>query len=136
MNTSRLSEIKSLLRRHGLRVFLSLLLLLLFYMSYTISREPVSSGLAAAPTCARYILPVVALLSIVLAVLKRYFTALSLFIGYHLGFAFAIVGAEDSSVAVTTVILTLAAMLLVGVWLEIFSVLLAKWKKEADTAAQ
>ncbi len=132
MNTSRFSEIRAFLKRHGLRIFLPLLLLLLTYMSYTISREPVSSGLYVTSRLARYLLPAVALLSIVLAALKRYSVSLSLFIGYHLGVVFAMIGTEKREVALLIVALSLLISLLLGVWLEVFSVLLARWKREAE----
>lgn len=132
MNTSRFSEIRVFLKRHGLRIFLPLLLLLLTYMSYTISREPVSSGLDVTSRLARYLLPAVALLSIVLAALKLYSVSLSLFIGYHLGVVFAMIGTEKREIALLIVALSLVISLLLGAWLEVFSVLLARWKREAE----
>lgn len=132
MNTSRFSEIRVFLKRNGLRIFLPLLLLLLTYMSYTISREPVSSGLAVTSRLAHYLLPAVALLSIVLAALKRYSVSLSLFIGYHLGVVFAMIGIEKREIALLIVALSLVISLLLGAWLEVFSVLLARWKREAE----
>lgn len=131
LNTSRFSEIKAFLRRNGLRIFLPLLLLLLSYMSCTIGREPVSNGLSATSTSARFLLPFVALLSAVGAGLKRYFASLSLFIGYHLGVALALVGTESNATAFLIIAITLATSLLLGAWLEIFSVLFKRWKNEA-----
>ena len=101
-------------------------------MSFLICREPAASGLSVAEQCATFVLPIVALLSIASAALNRYFFSLFTFIGYHLGIALAVLGTDREVDALVTAILSLLIFLILGVWAEVFSVLLSEWRKKPE----
>ncbi len=133
MTSQRFSKISRFLTRNGLRIALPLLLLLLSFISYRITILPASSGKTVLVDCARFVLPVITVISVLLSALRRHASAFSLFIGYHVGVFFAFLAGGDTSVFLLTLSLSLITSLLIGVWLEVFSVLLKKWKEEADS---
>lgn len=99
-------------------------------MSVSICREPVAGGLPVAEQCTVYLFPAILLLSVAAAALARYFISLCTFIGYHAGLALALIGTKNATEGFLISGITLMIFLILGVWAEIFAVLLPKWKAE------
>ena len=126
------APLRELISKYGTRVFLSLLLLLLFFLSFRISALPVAGGHAALSDATQYLLPAVTIASIVLTVFRRFTVAFSIFSGYHVGVALAILGDCPPSSFFFTVLLSILSLAIVGVWLTVLPILFAKWKREQD----
>ena len=124
--------IKALLSRHGLRIALPLLLLVLAYTSHRITSLPTAVAHPGLELSTRCLLPAVTALSVVLSALRRYASSFSLFIGYHVGAFLALSSANDANAFLLTVLLTLGCSVVMGVWLELLPFLFSRWRKESD----
>lgn len=138
MSTSLFARVRSFLSRYRTQITVPLVLLLLTVMSYCICAKPAANALLVPEWGTKYLLLPIALFAVVFSALKFYFVSLSAFIGYHAGLVLAVVGTDAGAAhfgyARITLLLTLAAIVILGIWAEVFTRLLPKWKAEHGAA--
>lgn len=137
MRSSLFSRIRTFCKKHDTRLALTLLLIILSMMSFCICIKPAAGDLLATEWATRYLFPVVALISIVLSIFRKYILSLALFIGYHAGIFLAVLGvdrgAEHLGSARLVILLTFAIFAILGVWGELFDQFLLR-KRKANQA--
>ena len=126
---------RTFLKRHAARILTTAVLLLLSVMSYVICKEPTQT-LLITEWSASYVLPFVAILSIGCSVCARYCVAISLSVGYHVGVVYAALMLEATRkmlpYAKVSVLAILLIFVILGVWAEVFRILLPRWKGKAE----
>ena len=127
-------RLSAFLKKHGTYIAVLTILILLSVMSYCICGKVAADELLIAEWGTKYLFPLVALSALLLAVFRKYFLSLSIFVGYHAGILFAAIGTDPGLLqfphAKLALCATLAICTLIGVWAEVFSILLPKWQKE------
>lgn len=138
MNEPLFPRLSAFLKKHGTYIAVLIILVLLSVMSYCICGKVAADELLIAEWGTKYLFPVVAFSALLLAAFRKYFLSLSVFVGYHAGILLAAVGTDPGLLhfpyAKLTLCVTLIICTLIGVWAEIFSMLLPKWKMEKASA--
>ena len=126
MKSTAISRLRAFFSLHGTRIFFVLFFGILTVFSFCICGKPTAGDILIAAWGTTYLLfPVSGIALALSAVLKRYFLALSLFIGYHAGLVLAIVGTDPGEAHFLygriTVILTMLIAVILGLWIEYFA---------------
>ena len=126
MKSTAISRIRAFCSVHGARIFFVLFFGILTVFSFCICEKPAAGDILIADWGTTYLLfPVSGIALALSAVLKRYFLALSLFIGYHAGLVLAIVGTDPGEAhflyGKITVVLTMLIAVILGLWIEYFA---------------
>ena len=139
MRDKNAMKIRALLKKYRTQALLTVLLALLTLMSYLIAGEPAADSLLLPEWATRYLLLPIALVSVILTVLRRYYVSLALFAGYHAGILLAAVGTDPGTEHLLYGRIVFFSVLLValisGVWCEILLTLHKKWNSERDASS-